>query len=765
MNRVIMVFVIVVLSFSAVFVSGCNIFYGNGADVTTDGETVGAVQGSDDSSGANTDSQTSTEPIEVSSEALPDIQTDAAPMQPDECLSTPKNLFIDEIEYLHWDAVSNAVGYIVSDGENEFIAETNSLDIFTIASTPNKIYRFSVRALGDGVNYAGSSFSECVEYSFGQSEDLFYFKENYMYGGYSVFIRDPKALVGKIVIPYEYNGMYVTTIGSLSDTNAYKFGDCPNLTGVIIPNTVKAVLTQNAFDNCPELRRVSFSARMISIPTFQNCPKLCELSLPLNIESVPKNFLNGTGSAALKLSPDHPTLRLEAGCLIYKADNRLCAMIDTNVIPGSVEIVENVKECEELIVSNGVKLIKELPKSLKRIELPGTVETIGAFAFANCVKLESIVFGEGLKKIENGAFKNCKSIKALAFPASLEDIDPRAFSGMDALESITFPAEGAHLYIENGCIVTAGSPKTLVYGNMISEAGFPEGIEVIGNNAFQNIGFENLIIPHGVHTIAERAFNKCSAKTVVISPTVIKIGRYAFYDFVSDALIISEGVSVITEGAFRNMVVKKISLPQSLKVIEKEAFDSAARVSYLSLPRGIQSISDYALNFFDSRVAMLFPRSILSVGSGNVIYSATAYFDFPESMNKHEWPSSWNSGGMGEESFLFGSWFAQCTLGRDSVGEYVESIYLAYGIYGECLNAYITPDGAIAPQREGYTFGGFAESEGGEAVILPVEKSFVSPTTGETETYLVCLTSEQLASYSGRADTRLYAVWIKNIES
>ncbi len=764
-----MVFVIVVLSFSAVFVSGCNIFYGNGADVTTDGETVGAVQGSDDPSGVNTESQTSTEPIEVSSEALPDIQTDAAPIQPDECLSTPKNLFIDEIEYLHWDAVSNAVGYIVSDGENEFIAETNSLDIFTIASTPNKIYCFSVRALGDGVNYAGSSFSECVEYSFGQSEDLFYFKENYMFGGYSVFIRDPKALVGKIVIPYEYNGMYVTTIGSLSDTNAYKFGDCPNLTGVIIPNTVKAVLTQNAFDNCPELRRVSFSARMISIPTFQNCPKLCELSLPLNIETVPKNFLNGTGSAALKLSPDHPTLRLEAGCLIYKADNRLCAMIDTNVIPGSVEIVDNVKECEELIVSNGVKLIKELPKSLKRIELPGTVETIGAFAFANCVKLESIVFSEGLKKIENGAFRNCKSIKALAFPASLEDIDPRAFSGMDALESITFPAEGAHFHVENGCIVTAGSPKTLIYAEKGSETCFPDGIEAFGHHVFYETKFENLIIPHGVHTIGEEAFARCSAKTVLIAPTVRYYGKDAFFSSVFEALIISEGATEINgDGAFSDIYTKTLVLPSTLKYIGPSSFQNLKGVTHIAIPESVAEIGSYAFN--GMRGTLIITKKTVKLGQGIVSDACMVYCD--------TWLDDiidWSAGGGGIANPTFPTYgsgvivFFGCEFGKENGTDYLKSIRLVFdketGDFTSTTMLSQRRKEARAPQREGYTFGGFAESEGGEAVILPVEKSFVSSITGETETYLVCLTSEQLASYSGRADTRLYAVWIKNSES
>lgn len=49
-------------------------------------------------------------------------------------------------------------------------------------------------------------------------------------------------------------------------------------------------------------------------------------------------------------------------------------------------------------------------RQLKYIELPESVESIGAHAFYNCRSLESITLGDGVVDIGDGAFKNCYNI-------------------------------------------------------------------------------------------------------------------------------------------------------------------------------------------------------------------------------------------------------------------------------------------------------------------------------------------------------------------
>lgn len=76
--------------------------------------------------------------------------------------------------------------------------------------------------------------------------------------------------------------------------------------------------------------------------------------------------------------------------------------------------------------------------SLKRIELPETVETIGSYAFANCMNLEEVITTNNLKTVKEHAFYNCPNLKTMDF-LSIETVGTFAFSNT-GLEEIRLPA-------------------------------------------------------------------------------------------------------------------------------------------------------------------------------------------------------------------------------------------------------------------------------------------------------------------------------------
>ena len=78
-------------------------------------------------------------------------------------------------------------------------------------------------------------------------------------------------------------------------------------------------------------------------------------------------------------------------------------------------------------------------KSLKSIEIPDSVISIGTMAFYNCTSLTSITIPDSVTNIGGSAFENCTSLTSITIPDSVTSIGDGAFAGCSALESIIIP--------------------------------------------------------------------------------------------------------------------------------------------------------------------------------------------------------------------------------------------------------------------------------------------------------------------------------------
>ena len=71
------------------------------------------------------------------------------------------------------------------------------------------------------------------------------------------------------------------------------------------------------------------------------------------------------------------------------------------------------------------------------MEIPGSVTTIGEFAFSDCSNLDSVVIPNSVTTIGRAAFRRCECLTSLTIPNSVTSIGASAFYRCESLTSVT----------------------------------------------------------------------------------------------------------------------------------------------------------------------------------------------------------------------------------------------------------------------------------------------------------------------------------------
>lgn len=79
-------------------------------------------------------------------------------------------------------------------------------------------------------------------------------------------------------------------------------------------------------------------------------------------------------------------------------------------------------------------------KQIKKVEIAGTIKTVGKGAFSGCSKLAAVSGGAGLVSIGDQAFFKCVSLKKFTIGKNVVKIGKKAFGGCKKLKAITIKA-------------------------------------------------------------------------------------------------------------------------------------------------------------------------------------------------------------------------------------------------------------------------------------------------------------------------------------
>ena len=155
---------------------------------------------------------------------------------------------------------------------------------------------------------------------------------------------------------------------------------------------------------------------------------------------------------------------------------------------------------------------------------PQSLETIDSIAFANCMKIRSIVFPRNLSNLGRQAFRNtnvmdldftscrklkliggyaffeCKQLRNFKLPPNLETIEPRAFCGCERITSLVIPPTVSEIFSR-----AFGGCTSLRYLHILNSC---TGLD-IRRYAFEHCAFEKVLFPDRVKSIGAGAFRNC----------------------------------------------------------------------------------------------------------------------------------------------------------------------------------------------------------------------------------------------------------------
>ena len=252
---------------------------------------------------------------------------------------------------------------------------------------------------------------------------------------------------------------------------------------------------------------------------------------------------------------------------------------------------------------------------LTTINLPGTVEKIGDYAFSGTSLSGSLYLPNSLKTIGIGAFNSLKLTGTLTIPDSVTTISNEAFYNNKFTKLVIS---------QNSSLTTIGN--NAFRNNQISNAiALPKSLTTVGYNAFRANSIPKLALNYGLKSIGYEAFesNKITG-TINIPVTVEKIDTQAFQSNQIEAVIFNKNSALTTLGSYafaQNKISNVIMIPKNLKALQEFTFWSNI-ISGVTFEEGSQlkSIGKRAFQFnYDSNGATItgslnIPPSVESVG-------------------------------------------------------------------------------------------------------------------------------------------------------
>ena len=407
-------------------------------------------------------------------------------------------------------------------------------------------------------------------------------------GTYSVTKGTNIGSLTSITIPETYNGKPVTVV------EGYAFDKSYSLVSVSIPDTVKIIETNTAFNSCYKLQRVDIYA------------------------------VDGNTSR---------TYWSEEGVIF--AYNDVTAATEIAYVPAAMT--------GEFVIPDGVTTIPMKAFSgtkITSVTIPTSVTSIEMNAFYNCRNLSSVEFtagGTGELTISEKAFNSCIALTSITLPARTGKFETNTFDSCTSLKAIHVEAGNQYYSSVDGMLCSAdGSVLIYAPAGTSGRITVPVGVTAIGDGAFyNNMKLTQVNIPGYVTSIGASAFfNNASLRSIVFQGNAVEdltIGASAFSGCLSLRTVTFEEtcrVAEIGEKAFYMCSgFRDLSFPASLHTVKNNAFEGCTSLRTIIFAGGDSELTfgSGVFNLCDALTSVRLSKNVKAFNLG--VFSGCTYLD------------------------------------------------------------------------------------------------------------------------------------------
>ena len=179
-------------------------------------------------------------------------------------------------------------------------------------------------------------------------------------------------------------------------------------------------------------------------------------------------------------------------------------------------------------------------------------------------------------------------LETINLPKTLKSVTPRYIADCPNLQNINIESGGD--FISDDGVLYSADGKTLVCfpAGRTGEFTVPDGVEVIGDNAFTGSKLTKVTLPKGVVRLGKYAFHKAQLSEIILPEGLAEIDSYAFADSGLTSIVLPNGLTKIGNSTFAGCQITEIALPEGLAEIGSSAF-SQTKLTELYLPDSIES--------------------------------------------------------------------------------------------------------------------------------------------------------------------------------
>ena len=359
-------------------------------------------------------------------------------------------------------------------------------------------------------------------------------------------------------------------------------------------NTETNIIGDYMFEGLPFLKSISLPGTATAIGKYAvaRCYKLTSADLPQDLQTIGDNAFYGDRLLATAELPWYVTSIGEQA--FYGCDLRQVTF------PWTLTTLKyhafGANDNLERVSFEGDCVLTALPGNVFRgndklkevLNLPSTVTSIGAGAFAYCPLLERVTFagdGSHVQTLGNEAFMGCNKLQSFPLGTELATIGEHAFCNCAALTDMPLPES-----------VTSIGQYAFSYMTALESATLPASITKLPTALFKgSSALTNVTLQGSITSIGASCFDGCSALTGLDANAISEVTTLGNYAFENTGLTTFPALTKVTSMGYNCFIgcasLKELDLSHyALTTLPSRTARDCAALETVWLPAGVQTL-------------------------------------------------------------------------------------------------------------------------------------------------------------------------------